>query len=291
MLEVGNLASAKHDRANFGAWIIISAPLYLSFDLSNEEIMHRVWPFISNKEAIEINQQWSGHPGRLVKSWTPIEKIDTLNVRELNNREGRTITDMKRRNFHDGTMQKYYIVTSDVSINCRKGWKYDNVTGLVSIDAPQIYSDGSSHVYPDQLYRRTHTHTETETETQPHKDFSSLCLSVPLHLSLPSWPCPFPWHHGGYNNGSMHYCDDAVIELIPCNASDISQRFNYSGIPGTYNEGITCCQGIWYIYYTRVYIHTSIYMSIHPSFHHICVHIYCNVNTKTHICLFVCIYA
>lgn len=72
MLEVGNLASPfEWSRAHFGAWCIISAPLVLGFDLLDSNLVDSVWDIISNAEAIQINQRWAGHPGRLVRSWTP----------------------------------------------------------------------------------------------------------------------------------------------------------------------------------------------------------------------------
>lgn len=67
MLEVGNLKSATQDRTHFGAWCIVSAPLYLSLDLTDNAKMDSAWDVISNKEAIAVNQAWAGHPGRLVK--------------------------------------------------------------------------------------------------------------------------------------------------------------------------------------------------------------------------------
>ena len=33
--------------------------------------MERAWPLITNREALKVNQQWAGHPGRLVRRWTP----------------------------------------------------------------------------------------------------------------------------------------------------------------------------------------------------------------------------
>ena len=62
MLQVGNLQTFEHDRANFGAWIIISAPLYLSFDLRDPQKMDRVWPLITNADALAINAAWAGEP-------------------------------------------------------------------------------------------------------------------------------------------------------------------------------------------------------------------------------------
>eukprot|EP01059_Diplonema_ambulator_P031668 TRINITY_DN588_c0_g2_i3.p1 TRINITY_DN588_c0_g2~~TRINITY_DN588_c0_g2_i3.p1 ORF type:complete len:415 (+),score=162.67 TRINITY_DN588_c0_g2_i3:48-1292(+) len=68
MLEVGNLANHNEDRAHFGAWCIVSAPLILGYDVTNEDTTDRVWDIISNTEAIAVNQAWAGHPGRLVHS-------------------------------------------------------------------------------------------------------------------------------------------------------------------------------------------------------------------------------
>lgn len=41
----------------------------LSFDLRNKHKMARAWPTISNEEILSVNQQWHGHPGRLVSTW------------------------------------------------------------------------------------------------------------------------------------------------------------------------------------------------------------------------------
>jgi len=61
---VGAAASVIEWRSHFGAWAIVSSPLILSFDLTNSTTMSAVWPFITNLEAIGINQAWAGHPGR-----------------------------------------------------------------------------------------------------------------------------------------------------------------------------------------------------------------------------------
>lgn len=68
MLEVGNLPSFAENQAHFAAWAITSSPLILSFDLRDNAKVESMWPLISNKEIIDINQQWAGHPGTLVKS-------------------------------------------------------------------------------------------------------------------------------------------------------------------------------------------------------------------------------
>lgn len=50
-------------RSHFGAWCIVSSPLVLSHDLRNPVVNAEVWPIISNREAIAVNQAWYGHAG------------------------------------------------------------------------------------------------------------------------------------------------------------------------------------------------------------------------------------
>ena len=47
-------------------WAIVSAPLVLSVDLTNKPMLDRIWPILSNKEAIAVNQHWNGSPGQLL---------------------------------------------------------------------------------------------------------------------------------------------------------------------------------------------------------------------------------
>ena len=63
--QVGVLASPfKEDsgltiaetRAHFGAWAIVSSPLTLSHDPNNQTIMDAIWPIMSNKEVLAVNQ-------------------------------------------------------------------------------------------------------------------------------------------------------------------------------------------------------------------------------------------
>ena len=72
MLEVGNFAAGPsayvESRTHFGAWCIVSSPLILGLDLTNAATVDTVWDIISNTEAIAVNQQWAGEPGRLVVS-------------------------------------------------------------------------------------------------------------------------------------------------------------------------------------------------------------------------------
>jgi alpha-galactosidase len=56
MLEVGNMQSFTEDRAHFGAWCIVSAPLILGHDLANDMVNDLIWPIITNKHAISVSQ-------------------------------------------------------------------------------------------------------------------------------------------------------------------------------------------------------------------------------------------
>lgn len=82
MLEVGcaNGPGGENDpgltfneaRTHFGAWAIVSSPLILSHDTTNDTVTDEIWPIISNTEAIAINQAWAGESGNLFKSSTDI---------------------------------------------------------------------------------------------------------------------------------------------------------------------------------------------------------------------------
>ena len=71
MLEVGNFDTYEEDRAHFAAWCIISSPLILGYDVTDDSITDKIWSIVSNKEILEVSQTWAGHPGRLVKSYDP----------------------------------------------------------------------------------------------------------------------------------------------------------------------------------------------------------------------------
>jgi len=86
MLEVGRMPehNAAESRSHFSAWALVSAPLILGFDLSDDAKVETAWPVISNREVIAISQQWvagADHPsGRLLKSWQA-PNVPTLVVR------------------------------------------------------------------------------------------------------------------------------------------------------------------------------------------------------------------
>jgi len=63
--------TAEANQAHFGAWAIVSSPLILGMNLSDQSAMEISWPIVSNKEVVAVNQQWSGHPGKLVREYYP----------------------------------------------------------------------------------------------------------------------------------------------------------------------------------------------------------------------------
>lgn len=76
ILQVANALSFHESRSHFGAWCVTSSPLVLGFNLTDTTAFEEVYPIISNKLAIEVNQAWAGHPGRLVK-----QSSDSLSVK------------------------------------------------------------------------------------------------------------------------------------------------------------------------------------------------------------------
>ena len=52
--------------AHFGAWAVVSSPLTLGHDLSNDAEYDAAWPVVSNRDAIMVNQVYAGDAGRLV---------------------------------------------------------------------------------------------------------------------------------------------------------------------------------------------------------------------------------
>jgi hypothetical protein len=59
-----NLIESK---THFYAWCVVSSPLILGLDLTNSTNMDRVWPIITNREALAINSAWVGDAGQLLK--------------------------------------------------------------------------------------------------------------------------------------------------------------------------------------------------------------------------------
>ena len=71
MLEVGRVSGTEGwNRAHFGAWCIVSAPLVLGMDLTDEKL-DPVLDVIGNKLALSVSKAWAGHPGTLVRTLPP----------------------------------------------------------------------------------------------------------------------------------------------------------------------------------------------------------------------------
>ena len=50
-------------RTHFGAWAIVSSPLILSHDTTDDTVSDEIWPIISNTEVIAVNAAWAGDSG------------------------------------------------------------------------------------------------------------------------------------------------------------------------------------------------------------------------------------
>lgn len=73
MSEIGNFPASERqvdeERSHWGLWSIVSSPLILGFDMSNKDKMDRVWPIITNTDALSVNHGWVDHPGTLIKTY------------------------------------------------------------------------------------------------------------------------------------------------------------------------------------------------------------------------------
>lgn len=62
-------------RTHFAAWCIVSSPLVLGLDLTNETNMDLFWPIITNHEALAVNEAWVGDAGSLLKQSTEMARM------------------------------------------------------------------------------------------------------------------------------------------------------------------------------------------------------------------------
>lgn len=72
--------SLVEERTHFAAWAIVSSPLVLSHDVNDPVVTARVWPIISNREVIAINQAWAGHSGSPFRSSPDWIIVDETNA-------------------------------------------------------------------------------------------------------------------------------------------------------------------------------------------------------------------
>lgn len=77
MSEVGNFppGPTQHDeeRSHWGLWCVISSPLILGFDMNDTEKMDRVWPLVTNADALAVSAAWAGHPGTLARVYPAVD--------------------------------------------------------------------------------------------------------------------------------------------------------------------------------------------------------------------------
>ena len=66
-VQTGSFRTVAQDRANFGAWCVTSSPLILGTNLSDPATFDRIWPIVTNVEAIAVNRRFAGSPGRLAR--------------------------------------------------------------------------------------------------------------------------------------------------------------------------------------------------------------------------------
>eukprot|EP00937_MAST-01D_sp_MAST-1D-sp2_P000108 g108.t1 len=61
----------EEERSLFSAWAVVSSPLILSFDITVDSEVERLWPLIANERVLGINAQWAagarGEAGHVLK--------------------------------------------------------------------------------------------------------------------------------------------------------------------------------------------------------------------------------
>eukprot|EP00759_Apiculatamorpha_spiralis_P054640 PhF_6_TR6992/c0_g2_i1/m.10373/K07407/E3.2.1.22B, galA, rafA; alpha-galactosidase len=62
------LLTNTESRTHFGMWAIVSSPLILGFDLTNASLVDQVWPYVTNREVIAVNQQYTTFSGSVFYS-------------------------------------------------------------------------------------------------------------------------------------------------------------------------------------------------------------------------------
>jgi hypothetical protein len=55
------------ERTVFANWAIISSPLVLAIDTTDDAVVAKYYPIVGNKLALDINAAWAGAPGTLFK--------------------------------------------------------------------------------------------------------------------------------------------------------------------------------------------------------------------------------
>jgi alpha-galactosidase len=64
--QAGCTLNLVEARTHFSAWAVVSAPLVLGNDLTDEATMDAIWPIITNKDVLAVNDAWAGDSGVLL---------------------------------------------------------------------------------------------------------------------------------------------------------------------------------------------------------------------------------
>lgn len=67
--------SLDEERTLFANWAIVSSPLVLAIDTTDDDVVAKYWPIVANPTALHINAAWHGEAGRLL-----LESDRTFNV-------------------------------------------------------------------------------------------------------------------------------------------------------------------------------------------------------------------
>jgi len=68
------------ERTVFANWAIISSPLVLAIDTTDDDVVAKYYPIVGNEQALAINSEWAGSPGILFKESAMNRSITPTNV-------------------------------------------------------------------------------------------------------------------------------------------------------------------------------------------------------------------
>lgn len=137
-------------------------------------LFHR--PIVTNEEAIRINQQYAGHPGRLVRAWTPSQHRSAAVVGA------------------PPPQQHQFVVTADLH-SCQAGWGYDNTTGHITakgggcITVPSNTGDLGSTYYDDAalVVQPCHQNDPSQRFVQQGNRLSTTVNGTVLYVVAQPW--------------------------------------------------------------------------------------------------------
>ena len=149
IMEVGRMPehNLAESRSHFSAWAIVSSPLILGLDMSDDAKVAAVWSVVSNKEVIEISQSWvagrSQPTGRLVKSWQA-PNVPTVVAPSCDCRHGATNPNHECSAWDCSRCDNPAANCSNVLFPGMKnltGWHHDPTSGAMSIKDGQLCLD------------------------------------------------------------------------------------------------------------------------------------------------------